>query len=384
MTAIEAALRIASRDHPSGLFDRIVGNYDGLVVAGATGLIADHVLEGLARRNVRPVALVDNNHQLWGRTIRGLSVMAPDEAVRRYPDAAYVAAIFTHTPLRRQLTSLGATRVVSYAHLFHRWPEAFLPYFAVEDPTAMLHDADDVRRAATVWADDESALLYASIINWFVTLNSEPVPQPLPARETYFPEMLAARSDEVFVDCGAFDGETTLTYATRSTGRYRSIIALEPDPLTFPRLSTATKTVDRVTAVNAAAGARAGLMSFVAAGSSSSHAAAAGPKGLAGRGPVVEVSVVRLDDLRPEPTYVKMDIEGFEREALAGARELLAGGNAAFAVTLYHRMSDLWQLPLYIHQHAPQMRLFLRHYAEDWAETICYAIPACRVRSQSL
>jgi hypothetical protein len=64
---------------------------------------------------------------------------------------------------------------------------------------------------------------------------------------------------------------------------------------------------------------------------------------------------------------------------LAGARGLLATGETAFAVTLYHRLSDLWTIPLYIHAAAPDLKLFMRHYAEDWAETIFYAVPVDRV-----
>lgn len=383
MTRGETIQRIvgaAASRGSSKLFDLAVGAYNGLVIGGASGLVSAHMLAGLTRLGIMPVALVDNNPATWARTVGGVPVLAPADAVARYPGAAYVAAIFTHTPLRRQLSALGASRVVSYAPLFHKHPEAFLPYFAVDDPAAIVRDAHEVARAADIWGDEESADLYAAILDWFVTLNSDAVPGPLPAAETYFPEVLQLRPDEVFVDCGAFDGDTVLSYVAACGGEYGTIVALEPDPQTFAKLSARLASIDRAVPMNAAAGARRGTMPFVAGAGLASHAATAGAQGIAAGGALVDVEVVALDELSPRPTYVKMDIEGFELEALAGAHALLAGGETAFAVTLYHRMSDLWTIPLYIHDRAPGLKLFLRHYAEDWAETICYAIPPDRIR----
>lgn len=377
---IQRIITAAAGRGSSTLFDRAVGTYDGLVIGGASGLVADHALAGLTRLGMTPLALIDNNPAQWGRSVHGAPVMAPADAIARFPGAACVAAIFTHTPLRRQLSALGATRVVSYAPLFHKHPDAFLPYFAVADPAAIAADAAAVERAARIWGDQESADLYMAILDWFVTLNSDAVPPPLPAAETYFPDVLQLRPDEVFVDCGAFDGDTVLSYAAACGGRYGTIIALEPDPHTFTKLSARVADLERAVPMNAAAGARRGSIPFVAGGGLASHAASAGAQGIASTGALVNVDVVALDELAPRPTYVKMDIEGFELQALAGAHALLAAGETAFAVTLYHRMSDLWTIPLHIQDRAPGLKLFLRHYAEDWAETLCYAIPPDRVQ----
>lgn len=73
----------------------------------------------------------------------------------------FVAAIFTHTPLRRQLLELGASRVVSYAALFHKFPNVFLPYFAADHPSVIADQAQRVSDAAEIWADNESRTLYS-------------------------------------------------------------------------------------------------------------------------------------------------------------------------------------------------------------------------------
>ncbi len=379
LKSIDKVIRTACNAELSKSFDKCAAGYDGIVIAGASGWVSKHTLQGLERAGIRPKAFADNNPGLWGSKVQDILVVDPKQAIADYPDAVFVAAIFTHTPLRGQLTKLGAKRVVSYAQLFHKLPAAFLPYFAISDPVPIADQADRVREAAGVWADDESRELYAGLLNWFVTLESGSVPGPLPANRTHFSDVLRLLDDEVFVDCGAFDGDTISSYVDLTGGRYRRILALEPDPQTFLELNSRIRNVERITTLNVAVGAELGRLPFVAAGSLASHAVSAGAEGVSISGSVIHANVIRLDDVKPRPTYIKMDIEGFEREALEGGRRLLASNETAFAVTLYHRMADLWNLPLYIHEAAPDLKLFLRHYAEDWSETVCYAIPQDRL-----
>jgi hypothetical protein len=79
------------------------------------------------------------------------------------------------------------------------------------------------------------------------------------------------------------------------------------------------------------------------------------------------------------PTYIKMDIEGAEPDALRGASELLRTHMPVLAVCLYHRSEHLWQVPRYIHETAPGYELFIRRYAEDCWELVCYAVPKHRL-----
>ena len=73
-----------------------------------------------------------------------------------------------------------------------------------------------------------------------------------------------------------------------------------------------------------------------------------------------------------------MDIEGYEPAALLGGREMIAAHAPILAVTLYHKIEHLWQLPLLIHRFRPDYQFYLRRYAEDCWETVCYAVPPHR------
>jgi hypothetical protein len=74
-----------------------------------------------------------------------------------------------------------------------------------------------------------------------------------------------------------------------------------------------------------------------------------------------------------------MDIEGAEPDALAGATNLLRNAQPVLAICLYHRLEHLWQVPNLIHTLASDYSIFVRRYAEDNWEQVCYAVPRSRL-----
>ena len=80
------------------------------------------------------------------------------------------------------------------------------------------------------------------------------------------------------------------------------------------------------------------------------------------------------ESIRERITFLKMDIEGAEVQALQGAARTVRETKPTLAVCVYHRLSDLWRIPLYLHELVPQYKLYLRHYTDMPTETVCYAI----------
>src|SRR5262249_54545004 len=149
----------------------------------------------------------DNDPAKWGTHFEGIPVLSLPDAVARYNDrAAFVITVWSwnnpQPALRRQLEQLDAQRVVHAGVLFRRWPETFLPYYALDRPEPLLKAEPLIRSVASLWTDHNSRREYAAQLHWRAFLDFALL-QPV-AEEMYFPEFLAWQPGEVFVDCGAY------------------------------------------------------------------------------------------------------------------------------------------------------------------------------------
>jgi len=130
----------------------------------------------------------------------------------------------------------------------------------------------------------------------------------------------------------------------------------------------------RIRTLNVAVGARSGRMHFRASGDEGAHLS---PDGDA------FVECVPLDDLLADaqPTFIKMDIEGAELEALEGARRIIQTDRPILSICVYHKQDDLWRIPLFIHALGEGYRLLLRPHEVDGWQLVCYAVPEDRLKS---
>lgn len=82
----------------------------------------------------------------------------------------------------------------------------------------------------------------------------------------------------------------------------------------------------------------------------------------------------RLDVPDRKVSFVKMDIEGSELNALRGMAETISRYRPALAICIYHKFEDLWEIPLFIHQLVPQYQLYIRNYTTYLDEIVLYAV----------
>ena len=77
-------------------------------------------------------------------------------------------------------------------------------------------------------------------------------------------------------------------------------------------------------------------------------------------------------------TFLKLDIEGAEQVALAGAGLTLERHQPLVAVCVYHRPEDIWTIPAFLRRALPRHRVFLRAHGCDGWELVAYFVPPAR------
>ena len=73
-------------------------------------------------------------------------------------------------------------------------------------------------------------------------------------------------------------------------------------------------------------------------------------------------------------TFIKMDIESSEQEALRGAEQIINRDKPKLAICLYHKKEDMWEIPYLIKTMVAEYKLYIRHYSNSELETVLYAI----------
>jgi len=89
------------------------------------------------------------------------------------------------------------------------------------------------------------------------------------------------------------------------------------------------------------------------------------------------VQIIALDEALPDfrPSYVKLDIEGSEADAIRGMADTLSTHRPSLAVCVYHKPRDLWEIPGLIDTIMPDTAFYLRAHAWNGFELVLYAIP---------
>ncbi len=185
--------------------------------------------------------------------------------------------------------------------------------------------------------------------------------------DQYFEFMDKMPSDGAFVDGGCFDFATSFAFIDRVQSKYSKIIAFEPDEHSYHVCLEQVQShhVLRAQVIHAGLGKEEVQLPF----HSNSTASKFDEDGTS------FVNVVTLDHTlaNDRAAFIKLDVEGFELDALMGARQTIQRDKPLCAISVYHKRGDLLAIMKYLSQIVPEYRFAIRHYTSALMETVLYA-----------
>ena len=218
--------------------------------------------------------------------------------------------------------------------------------------------------------DDFSKLTMKNYLKMLLT-NDYTFNLEISAPNQYFNELTEPVRGGVFVDCGAFRGDTIEEFVDWSGGSYKKIFAFEPDPTNFSELKkfVREKNFENVSIFNCGVGEKKSRLTFSSNEGTSSKVSADGD---------ISVDVEKIDDIvKGAPVnFIKMDIEGSELSALKGAAQTIIKNKPVLAICAYHKSEDLITLPQYIKSLRDDYKLYLRKHGfyTTHVESVLYAV----------
>ena len=190
----------------------------------------------------------------------------------------------------------------------------------------------------------------------------------------YF-DYFEARENEVFVDCGCFDGATCYNFAGWCGHKgFEHIYSFEADPKNYEKCKAALEPLGKCDLYPYGTADVNKKVYFSADAFETSCIISKEEAEKRNFEGVEEIETVALDEVLAGKriTFIKMDIEGAEYETLLGARKLIMENRPRMAISVYHKFEDFVTLADLVLEMHPDYRIAFRHYGLDDLETIMY------------
>jgi len=229
-------------------------------------------------------------------------------------------------------------------------------------------NAERVNSVVSALADEKSKKIYLGMIKYRQTRSKEDFPFHAVKERQYFIKEAKFGKNETYIDCGA--GGTSIDWFLRKCRKYKQIIAFEPDSKQIETLRKHFSNNPRITLINAGVFDKNEEILFSMQGDSTSRVITDNKHDNLAKC----IQTKTIDSLNLEKvSFIKMDIEGAELNALKGAEKTILRDKPKLAICIYHSLEDMIGIAEYIHKLIPEYNLYVRQY-DFVTETVLYAV----------
>ena len=329
--------------------------------AGDQGMLT----AALLKENGIPIwRFCDNNPDLRGQTLKNIEVILPEDLLSLDREYIIINNDSYRIEKRNQLLAIGIPEDNIYTF------DVFNPLFK---GLTRKYVEDHYQEFANTYAlldDIQSRSTYINYLKGVYTGNLDYY-EKVVSKEEYFPEDIAPKSkNHVFLDVGAYNGNTIEDFIEFS-GAYEKVYAFEPFASSAEIIKT--KNFDKTEVIAAAASNYTGKKDFYCNNYGSLTMVTTILEEGANHEKVT-LDTVAIDDVLKgrKATFIKMDIEGSELEALHGAEKTIKEYKPFLAICVYHKKEDLITIPAYIKSIAPEYKMYLRLCSKTASDLVLF------------
>lgn len=340
---------------------------DKIIVLFGASFVGKNVLKSLRKKGINPKYFCDNDRKKWGICIDGLYVLPPDFIKNDITNIVCIVCVMSLARnIIEQLKKLNATYLFADC-------DGTLGYMPSPNLYINMDKLNDVNE---LLIDDFSRKVYLNVIkarifqDFSFELSGSLFMHSIATGLQYFDnQFFKYYENEVFIDCGAYDGDSLVEFSMMMDSmnlKNYEIYAFEPDKINYQKVLETVKQYDLkdVTTFNLCISNCNQKMSIEEI------------QNCRHTDEEYEIRTCKIDDImgNKKVTFIKMDIEGFELDALKGSENIIKKYKPKLAISIYHNSSDLYEIPLYIKSIVPEYKFFVRHHSYSTIfETICYA-----------
>lgn len=339
-------------DHPRGV---------AIYGAGFLGTWAAQYLRSLGAKINH---FIDRDPQKNGTTIHGIPVVSPADPVVSSDSTIYIAARHAVKDVLRAMADNNRNLI------------SFDGYYVVKNYQRFAAVRDNY------FNDDKSIETFNALLLAMLTGSVESC-RAVMEKDMYFaiPEF-SGTFDEIFLDAGAFVGDTVERFIWENMGTFRHIYAFEPGLKQFLALQKRMNRLseewafDRssVSTVKAGLSSEAGRMACTFLEDSPLRHGLVASSIVNNTDESNSSEVYSLDSyLKGSPvTLIKADVEGMEMDLLRGAQKTIRRYKPKMALCVYHYPSDLFEVAEFIRSLVPEYKFCLRQHAPIFGDFVLY------------
>lgn len=337
-----------------------------------TGRAAKYGVEQCKELDLVPACVCDSFPHESGEKFEGLPLLSAETFFQLYPSCPVLICCSVFYGITEQLKEKK--------HPIITWDTYLLDNFIDGQPleTELQCNQGVVNRLYDMLADERSRQTYENVLKYRLTLERKYLERVYEPNIYFNNDVIPQINGKSFIDCGAYVGDTLAQFNMSSCCKCTDYYALEPDEAHCERIRSyiSEKQITGVHIIPVAAWGKKTRLKFNSAGVGSGCVSELLEEDSVST-KRIEIQADKLDNVIPiggSVDFIKMDIEGSEIPAIYGAAKIIQRDTPTLAISVYHKKTDLWEIPLLLHKLNPMYRLYVRHHTMQVDDTVCYAV----------